>query len=185
MSRTLYEVLGVEPTATAEEIKRAFRASAKATHPDHHPNDPSAAARFKTVSEAYSVLSDAEQRRRYDAEQALPPASYSSVPTPAPAPRPPPAPGQPWGDGPRLSQHATSRCLDCGQSSHGLPRCLGCQRAYDRRTVQIAAAARAAREIMPLPWSIALMPRYRSEQDSLERTYGHLGCWGRDGLPRW
>jgi curved DNA-binding protein CbpA len=184
MSRTLYEVLGVEPTASAEEIKRAFRASAKATHPDHHPNDPDAADRFKVVSEAYSVLSDVERRRRYDAEQAPAPSEPPSEP--APAPRPPPAPGQPWGDGRRESraQRATP-CMDCGRQAHGQPRCLACQAASDLRTVQIAARARAARSSMTLARSQKKVQRHGSDQDLFEQIYGDFGCWGRDGLPRW
>ena len=61
-----YEVLGVDRDAPPEEIKRAFRRLARATHPDANPDDPSAEARFRQVAEAYEVLSDPEKRARYD-----------------------------------------------------------------------------------------------------------------------
>ena len=61
-----YQILGVPETASAEEIKRAYRRLAKRYHPDANPNDPQAAERFKDIAEAYSVLSDEEKRRQYD-----------------------------------------------------------------------------------------------------------------------
>ena len=61
-----YEVLGVDRDASPDEIKRAFRRLARATHPDANPDDPSAEARFRQVAEAYEVLSDPEKRARYD-----------------------------------------------------------------------------------------------------------------------
>jgi len=61
-----YKVLGVGEKAGADEIKKAYRRLAKKYHPDANPNDPSAAERFKTISEAHGVLSDAEKRKRYD-----------------------------------------------------------------------------------------------------------------------
>ena len=64
--RDYYEVLGVEKTATAEEIKKAFRKSAMKYHPDRNPGDAEAEEKFKEVGEAYEVLSDEQKRARYD-----------------------------------------------------------------------------------------------------------------------
>ncbi len=64
--RDYYEVLGVSRTATDQEIKSAYRGLARRHHPDVNQTDETAEAKFKEVSEAYTVLADAEQRRRYD-----------------------------------------------------------------------------------------------------------------------
>lgn len=64
--RDYYEVLSVSRTATEQEIKSAYRRLAVKYHPDKNPNDATAEEKFKEAAEAYSVLSDAEQRRRYD-----------------------------------------------------------------------------------------------------------------------
>ena len=62
----LYEILGVSGTATADEIKKAYRRLARELHPDVNQDDPEAEARFKEVATAYEVLSDPERRARYD-----------------------------------------------------------------------------------------------------------------------
>ncbi|MBQ7719845.1 MAG: molecular chaperone DnaJ, partial [Clostridia bacterium] len=65
--RDFYEVLGVQKTATSDEIKKAFIKLAKKYHPDMNPGDKDAEQKFKEVNEAYSVLSDEEKRKKYDA----------------------------------------------------------------------------------------------------------------------
>ena len=64
--RDYYEVLGVEKSASADEIKKAYRKMAMKYHPDRNPGDASAEAKFKEVGEAYEVLSDDDKRARYD-----------------------------------------------------------------------------------------------------------------------
>ena len=64
--RDCYEVLGVSKGASDSEIKKAFYKLAKKYHPDANPGDKEAEASFKEVNEAYSVLSDADKRARYD-----------------------------------------------------------------------------------------------------------------------
>ena len=65
-SRDFYETLGVSRDASPEELQRAYRKLARTYHPDVN-KDPGAEERFKDISEAYDVLSDPDQRRRYDA----------------------------------------------------------------------------------------------------------------------
>eukprot|EP01052_Picozoa_sp_SAG31_P000635 SAG31_NODE_18_length_35375_cov_22.525315_16_plen_649_part_00 len=64
---TYYELLGVSETATPEQIKKAYRRLALRDHPDKNPGDKAAEARFKAISTAYQVLSDAALRKKYDA----------------------------------------------------------------------------------------------------------------------
>ncbi|PQO22263.1 molecular chaperone DnaJ, partial [Rhodobacteraceae bacterium WD3A24] len=61
-----YEVLGLDKSASAEDIKKAYRKAVRDNHPDLHPDDPEAEARFKAVSAAYDILKDPETRARYD-----------------------------------------------------------------------------------------------------------------------
>ncbi len=64
--RDYYEVLGVEKSASAEEIKKAYRKKAMQFHPDRNPGDKTAEEKFKEVGEAYEVLSDDDKLARYD-----------------------------------------------------------------------------------------------------------------------
>ena len=64
--RDYYEVLGVDKTADDKTLKSAFRKKAMGCHPDRHPDDPEAEAKFKEVNEAYGILSDADKRSAYD-----------------------------------------------------------------------------------------------------------------------
>ncbi|KAI0804445.1 DnaJ domain-containing protein [Xylaria sp. FL0064] len=63
---TYYDALGVQPTATELEIKKAYRKLAIVHHPDKNPNDPTAHEKFQTIGEAYQVLSDKDLRVAYD-----------------------------------------------------------------------------------------------------------------------
>lgn len=64
--RDYYEVLSVSRSASAEEIRKAYRRAAHKHHPDRNPDDPQAETRFKEASEAFEVLSDPQKRQRYD-----------------------------------------------------------------------------------------------------------------------
>lgn len=64
--RDYYEALGVEKNADDVELKKAYRSLAKKYHPDMHPDDKEAEAKFKEISEAYAVLSDPQKRQQYD-----------------------------------------------------------------------------------------------------------------------
>ncbi|MFS8783368.1 MULTISPECIES: DnaJ C-terminal domain-containing protein [unclassified Synechococcus] len=61
-----YKILGVSKTATADEVKQAYRRLARKYHPDVNPNDKAAEEKFKDINEAYEVLSDPSKRRQYD-----------------------------------------------------------------------------------------------------------------------
>jgi curved DNA-binding protein len=65
-TRDYYEILGVNKSASDEEIKRAYRKLAMKYHPDKNPNKKDAEERFKEINEAYAVLSDKEKRKQYE-----------------------------------------------------------------------------------------------------------------------
>ena len=71
LEKDFYQVLGVSKDASEAEIKKTYRSLARKFHPDSNPNDSSAEARFKEISEAYSVLSDPQQRAEYDQIRAM------------------------------------------------------------------------------------------------------------------
>ncbi|MHB8339706.1 MAG: molecular chaperone DnaJ [Mycobacteriales bacterium] len=71
VEKDYYAALGVPKTATAAEVKRAYRKLARQLHPDKNPGDSKAEARFKDVSAAYDVLSDDARRKEYDEARAL------------------------------------------------------------------------------------------------------------------
>ncbi|MBH1973876.1 MAG: J domain-containing protein, partial [Rhodobacteraceae bacterium] len=67
MTTDPYGVLGLTKSATADEIKKAYRKLVRTSHPDLHPDDAGAEARFKAISSAYDLLKDPETRKRFDA----------------------------------------------------------------------------------------------------------------------
>lgn len=71
LEKDFYKVLGVSKDASESEIKKTYRSLARKFHPDSNPGDASAEARFKEISEAYSVLSDSQQRAEYDQIRAM------------------------------------------------------------------------------------------------------------------
>lgn len=70
-NKDFYAILGIPKDASDATVKKAYRKAAKDNHPDRHPGDNAAEARFKEMGEAYAVLSDSEQRKQYDAVRAM------------------------------------------------------------------------------------------------------------------
>lgn len=61
-----YKILGVDKNIPQKDVRAAYRKRAKLFHPDLHPNDPKAKAKFQALNEAYDVISDPEKRAKYD-----------------------------------------------------------------------------------------------------------------------
>ena len=70
-SKDFYKVLGVDKTADKKAITKAYRKLARKWHPDQNPGDKAAEAKFKEIGEAYAVLSNDEDRKRYGAIRAM------------------------------------------------------------------------------------------------------------------
>lgn len=64
--RDFYEILGVSKSASADEIKKAYRKVAMQYHPDRNPGDKAAEEKFKEAAEAYEILSDTDKKAKYD-----------------------------------------------------------------------------------------------------------------------
>lgn len=64
--KNYYKILGVDVLSPPEDIKRAYRKMAKTYHPDRHPDDPDASLKFQEACEAYEILSDPDERFKYD-----------------------------------------------------------------------------------------------------------------------
>src|SRR6185369_9512785 len=92
-TKDYYQLLGVAENATAEDIKKAYRRLAKQYHPDANQNDPKAAEKFKEIGEAYSVVSDPEKRKQYDAMRKNPFANFVNRGAAGTRPGAGPAPG--------------------------------------------------------------------------------------------
>lgn len=71
VDKDFYAILGIAKDASDADIKKAYRKLARQYHPDQNPGDSGAEKRFKDISEAYSVLSDPEERQQYDAIRAM------------------------------------------------------------------------------------------------------------------
>ena len=107
--KDFYAVLGVTSSATPDQIKRSYRKLAKKWHPDANPGDKTAGERFKGITEAYSVLSDAKKRKQYDDLR-----RYGAFSGATPGARRPSGAARPGGAGQRYEE------MDFGDRAGGL-----------------------------------------------------------------
>jgi len=135
----LYRVLGVPSSISQRELKTVYRRLAKATHPDHNPDDPEAHERFKRISEAWAVLGDVDKRALYDLDLAEGVARPGAGPLRAPfrshAGSPPPPPPDTAQETSRLREQVR------GWSKEARAR------EARRRTQEVEAAIRTANEM--------------------------------------
>ena len=108
----LYQLLGVPPAASRDEIAQAWRRRARDEHPDSRPGDADAPGRFRTLAEAYQVLGDPARRAAYDralARERQPAVRVAGPPLRA---------GPVWVERPRPAPPAASRDEDTGLAVH-------------------------------------------------------------------
>ena len=158
-----YAVLGIPETASAAEIKSAFKKTARRTHPDvnHAPN---AEAAFKAVAKAYEILSDPAMRRRHDQERKdarRPRCRTCGAPV----------------------AYTGKRCATCQRGRR--------QQYNDFHNADVVTTAMTMVQNRGDPGSLDRQFRpydselYSEEQNNLEARYGHLGWWTKAGMPRW
>jgi curved DNA-binding protein CbpA len=93
VSADLYATLGIAPDASREDVVRAYRRLVRTTHPDVRPADPGASGRFRSLTDAYDVLSDPVRRANYDRARL---AGAAPPPGPEPSAAPPPPRYDAW-----------------------------------------------------------------------------------------
>lgn len=83
-----YEVLNLQPTASKDEIRKAYRTLARKYHPDSNPNNKAAEEKFKQINDAYTILSDEVKKADYDRSQRQQSQAASNTKTTTAKPRP-------------------------------------------------------------------------------------------------
>lgn len=166
-----YQILGLDEHAEPEAVKKAYRACARALHPDRHPNDPRAAERFKGVAEAYAVLSDPVRRQQYDLLRRHPLNAFGRFPI-AFAPRPRSTPRR-KGFHIRLSFEQALRGgktkirLPDGRTAHVVvPKGVCDGHTIRLRRTGAAETAQAADDLF-VTFHVAPSPRFRRSGDHL------------------
>jgi len=131
-----YSVLGIKPSATQEEVKRAYRKAVFRYHPDRNPGDSESADKFKQVLDAYEVLSDSNQRAKYD--QVARPAQNESEAEEEPAKEESTQFGADSGNGFHFTQ-------DFNRKIEPEPKCPSCAVVGTERIISRKAGASSAR----------------------------------------